>query len=224
MANARRRSPWLTSSSATASVCVLLHTAACTPEGGRCEVVETKTLADDEASPQGMSALDVLALAQPHEAAFQWDLTADGDNPTNADPQVATSVSVTVERGPGDVRYVVTEQRGDTEEDAGCGPSLYVPIRLRIVTGDGALDDTFTGDLVYGAEKPGIAWITAAFAFDDLAGTLRPSVSGSAGEVHVEFGAEPRGWIAVRDETQGANAVTEAWAMAGHWGDVPPLE
>jgi hypothetical protein len=90
--------------------------------------------------------------------------------------------------------------------------------------GDGALNDTFTGDLVYGAERPGLPWISVEFAFDDLAGTLRPTVSGAAGEVYVEFGAEPRGWIAVRHETQDAIAASETWAMAGHWGDVPPPE
>ncbi|WP_434420077.1 hypothetical protein [Nannocystis pusilla] len=212
------------SSELAALLCLAILSPACSPEASSCEVVETKTLADDEASPQGMSALDVLAMAQPHQAAFLWDLTPDGENPTNADPHVATSVDVTVERGAGNVRYVVTEQHGDTEEDAHCGPNLYVPIRLKIVTGDGALNDTFTGDLVYGVERPGIPRISVGFAFDDLAGTLRPTVAGAEGEVYVEFGAEPRGWIAVRHESQDAIAASETWAMAGHWGDVPPPE
>ncbi|WAS95124.1 hypothetical protein [Nannocystis punicea] len=197
---------------------------ACSAGTSSCEVVESRTLADDEASPEGMSALDVLELTQPHLLALSWLRTPDGQNPTNADPDATVSVDVAIERAPGAVRHVVTEQTGSTEENAHCGANLYIPVRLTITTSDGALQDSFTGDLVHGAERPGAPWIIARFEFADLSGTLRPTAAGASGEVHVEFAAEPRGWIAVRDEVRGQDAVTESWVMAGSWGDVPPLE
>jgi len=198
--------------------------AGCGGEAGGCQVIATTMLADPEKSPQGMSGAEVLALAIAHETGFTWRRTLDGDNPTNADPEAMVTVAVTVERGEGAVRHVVSEQQGSTEEDAGCGASLYVPIRLRVTTSDGALDDVFAGDLVFGAELPGVAWITATFAFDELAGGLRPTMAGASGEVQVEFADPPRGWIAVRHEVRDDVSVSETWALAGHWGPVAPPE
>lgn len=186
-----------------------------------CRVVETRTLADAEKSPQGTSGAEVLAMAMAHTAAFTWQLAPDGDNPTNGDPQAMVTVEVTVERAAGAVRHEVTEQVGSTEQDSGCGASLYVPVRLSITTSDGALQDAFTGDLVFGAERPGVAWFHAPFAFAELRGALRPTRAGSSGEVDVEFGAAPRGSIAVVHETREGNSAIEAWSMAGQWGDAP---
>jgi hypothetical protein len=222
MSSDRSSSPRLSHATTLALLCAAGLLPACSAGASRCEVVESRTLADDEASPQGISALDVLELAQPHLFALSWVRAPDGQNPTNADPDAMVSVDVAIERAPGAVRHVVTEQTGSAEDDAGCGPNLYIPVRLRITTSDGALRDTFTGDLVHGAERPGVSWITAPFAFDDLSGTLRPTTAGASGEAHVEFTAEPRGWIAVLDEARGQDAATESWVMAGYWGNVPP--
>jgi hypothetical protein len=189
-----------------------------------CRVVETRTLADAEKSTQGTSASEVLWMAKAHTGAFTWDLTLDGQNPTNGDPEAMVTVEVAVERAPGKVRHVVTEQVGSTEQASACGASLYVPVRLSITTSDGSLHDEFAGDLVFGVERPGVPWIRVTFAFEELNGALRPTRAGSSGEVHAEFGAAPRGSIAVVHEAREDGSAIENWSMAGRWGDVPGFE
>ncbi|MBZ5711886.1 hypothetical protein [Nannocystis pusilla] len=200
---------------------VLASAGAGCADTSECRVVETRTLADAEKSPQGTSASEVLGLAMAHTGAFTWDLTPDGQNPTNGDPGAMLMVAVAVERAAGEVRHVVTEQVGSTEQASACGASLYVPVRLSITTSDAALQDEFAGDLVFGAERPGVPWIRVPFAFEELRGGLRPTRAGSSGEVYAEFGAAPRGWIAVLHEARADESAGEAWSMAGHWGDVP---
>ncbi|MCY1059558.1 hypothetical protein [Nannocystis sp. SCPEA4] len=185
-----------------------------------CRVVESRTLADAEKSPQGTSASEVLGMAKAHTGAFIWDLTLDGQNPTNGDPEAMVTVEVAVERAAGKVRHVVTEQVGSTEQGSNCGANLYVPIRLAITTSDGSLHDEFAGDLVFGAERPGVPWIGVPFAFEELSGALRPTRAGSSGEVFAAFGPAPRGTIAVVHEAREDGSAIENWSIAGHWGDV----
>jgi len=193
----------------------------CEAEGEICEVVERRTLADDEDSPEGMSALDVLALAEPSEPMFQWDLTQDNQEHTNADPEATVSINLQVERGAGDVSYLVTEQSGTNEVDGNCGASLSVPVRLHMSTSDGGLDEeVFEDNLVYEFRQTGTAWIKRDFDFESLNGWLRPIEERATGQVYAEFGNSERGWIGVQIVTRHDNSVSEGSELAGHWGDV----
>jgi hypothetical protein len=201
---------------------IVVWLAACSDESEACEVVETQMLGDDEMSPEGVSGTEVLSMATPVALPFEWDANPSGEPPTNAMPGTTTEVNLALERGEGSVRRVVTEQVGTTEQNSSCGPTLFVPVRVRMTTVDGALDEVVEGDVAFGAALPGIPTFDATFAFDELVGWLRSTSADAGGELHAELGVGSRGWIGVTREESSGDSASEGWVMAGHWGEVLP--
>lgn len=181
----------------------------------RCEEISEVDLADDEATPEGMTADDVIATTStPHTAAFRWAAGL-----SNAVPADSTTVTVSVSRLPSPARHLVTEQVGNTEDDLDCGSSLIVPIRLRLETSDGALDDDFEADLVADLRSgvPSSAELFLDLDFDELAGTLRPIEPGF-GELFVRFGSSERGDLGLRVERRDGGNAVESFRSLGGWG------
>jgi len=197
-----------------------------------CREVESRSLADDEASPEGMTPLEVLALAgEPLETPFTWRWGTAKDEPgvTNATDDappgsdVTVSIRVRVERTSETARYVITTKAGNLRDQSSpnCGPEVHVPVRLHLTTSDGALAEVFEHDLIFEMWRrdsgfPDVAIIESVFAFEDLNGWLEPSWEDGkiSGDLYAEFGDDKKGNIGI-SRVRGNE---EGYDVAGYWG------
>jgi hypothetical protein len=180
----------------------------------RCEEISDVELADGEATHEGMTADDVMVMTNtPHVSPFAW--TAELSNAVADD---STTVMISVSRLTSPAHHLVTEQVGDTKQDENCGASLVVPIRLRLETSDGGLDDSFDGDLVADL-RGGIPSSVSFFVdldYDELIGSVRPIESG-AGELSVRFGASEVGDLGLSTVRRDGGNVEEQFRSLGGW-------
>ena len=192
--------------------------AGCEDEGAACEVVETRTVGLDEELVNGRSAREILDGTGPQDAQVTWRNSPDGSALTNAEAGSATSISISIASHGEQATFQRTRQTGTDEADLNCGETLAIPVSLRVVTADGALDERFETQLSYGAELPGVVWSDTSFEFNALAGWLRPARPAASGEFHVEFEGGERGWVGVVETRKNDGDAEERWEFGARWG------
>jgi hypothetical protein len=215
-----------TTRSVLMAVCVLAVVAAgvgCSEETV-CEVLESRTVSLDEELVDGFSAQEILDMTGPQEAELTWLLSPNGSNPTNAEANSSTTISIAIASHGNEATYTRTRQTGTNEIDLNCGETMTIPVSLRVVTEDGALDETFDSVLLYGAGGPSGVWSKTSFDFDSLVGWLRPNLTGVTGDVqgefYVEFEGGERGWVGVVETRTNDGNAEERWEFAGRWGSI----
>jgi hypothetical protein len=187
------------------------HTAA--RGAAACETVHTTQLALDAESPLGISAAELLALANRVPAStLAWPAT---DDKLRIGPESGTSaLSITVTAKSDQARFVEiglaipsTETAGTVslEKDVTCPSRLELDVQVHIETAGGALNETFDAELwatsrrlavvpnvelpatrlqgSLSAELPGPEWTSVDFS-------MRFSELGSAGDINLIF-SEP---------------------------------
>lgn len=135
---------------------------------GFCEYETTVLRSENEVSPLGFSASDVLAFAEgQHSHRLVWQLRIPrSEIELDFGPEKGEQdVRLNVEYDAGEIRFIKAKSPDDV-----CGDSLEIDVRVTIKTGGGALDETF--DTTLQAWDASSAMFTTELDIEKLKGSF----------------------------------------------------
>ena len=147
-----------------------------------CEDTVTVLDSRETETPAGVTAGDVLAVAEgEHTRALTW-LPQETPGDIVLEPSGSTSLDLTVTHGAGEMRYVEREEvvpETDGVPDVGpgvvdCHATVEVDVTLQLVTADGGLDEALETSLVQvvDGEEAAAPAIANTLLWTEFAGSL----------------------------------------------------
>src|SRR5688572_8360830 len=159
----------------------------------RCEETLRRSLADDEQTPEGLSAIAVRRYTDTLTPTLvEWN-----SDEVEGDFAPETMMQLSVRRTAETAQYVKTEQVGPLDVALGCGPALVVPVEVSMQTNDGRAQEVLATSIVVTPTYPERIEIYVDLAFDAMQGSLQVMREEARGTVSIGFPGqgETMGWI-----------------------------